>query len=256
MLSNGAQAADFIKVLAPTLKAANLSVGINCCENTGWSKTSQMVGELRSAGADPYLAVITSHGYTSAPGGALNTPHPVWQTEWSDLSGQWNTAWYSNGGAGDGMTWANNIYTGLTTSNCTGYLYWVATQMYNQNGQVNEKLIQINADNSFVVSKRLWAFGQFSRFVRPGAIRVGTSGGGGNLKTSAFKNEDGKVAVQVLNGGSSAASVSIKGVTGTAVQAWLTDNTHDLDKTTSQIASDGTVTGSVPARAMVSFVIS
>ena len=105
-----------------------------------------------------------------------------------------------------------------------------------------------------VVSKRLWAFAQFSRYVRPGAIRI-SSTGSGNLKSTAFKNLDGSIVIQVINSGSSAASLSVKGVKGTAVTSWLTDNTHDMDPVAATIAADGTVTGSVAARALVSFVI-
>jgi hypothetical protein len=36
MLSSGAQAADFIKVLAPTIKAAGLNTTIACCDSEGW----------------------------------------------------------------------------------------------------------------------------------------------------------------------------------------------------------------------------
>lgn len=255
MQSSGRQAADFIKVLAPTIQAANLSVGITCCDATGWGKQTQMFSEIKSAGADSLLSTITTHAYSGSPNSVLSTNIPVWQTEWSDLQGGWSTAWYSNGGAGDGMTWANNIYSALTSANLSGYLFWEGIQHVNINGRVNEKLIQVNPDNTYNVSKRLWAFGQFARFVKFNALRVAVQGGNGNLKTSAFKNVDGSVAVQVLNFGSGAATVSVKGVPGTAVTAWLTDNTHDLDTTPAQIATDGVVTGSVPGRAMVTFVI-
>lgn len=79
--------------------------------------------------------------------------------------------------------------------------------------------------------------------------------GGNGLRTTAFANTDGRLAVNVINTGGSAASVSISGTNGTSVQAWVTDNSHDMDLAEASIA-DGTVTGSVPSRAMVSFVVS
>jgi O-glycosyl hydrolase len=255
MLSNGAQAADFVKVLRPALNAANMSdVGISCCEAEGWGDQSTMTNQLKSSGGEALLGangIITSHTYTGALGSPFSTSHKTWQTEYSDLNGQWTTAWYSSGGAGDGMTWASQIHTALTTSNCSAYLYWVATQ----SGNTNEKMIQIDSSNNVAVSKRVWAFAQFSRYIRPGAVRVGTTGGG--MSVSAYVNLDGSLVVPCLNTGTGAvsASISTKGFNATAVTAWITDNTHEMVSTAATLGSDGTVSGSVPGRSFVTFVL-
>ena len=107
MLSNGAEAGEFTTILQSTLKAANLSVIVGCCESTGWSMTNQVVSQLKSSGTINSLGFITTHEYTSRISGAVNTNLKVWQTEYSDLNGGWSTAWYSNGGAGDGFTVCN-----------------------------------------------------------------------------------------------------------------------------------------------------
>ena len=65
------------------------------------------------------------------------------------------------------------------------------------------------------------------------------------------------MAVLIINTGTGASNVSIK-VTGgpdiSAVKAYVTDNTRDLNETTAAI-SGGAVTASVPARSLVSFLI-
>lgn len=250
MLSNGAQAAAFIKVLRPALDAANMSnIGIVCCESTGWSQAQTIYSGLKSAGADSMISVVSSHEYTSRASGSLSSTHHSWQTEYSDLNGGWTTSWYSSGGSGEGMTWANTFYTAITNANVSAYIYWVGTQ----GGSTNEKLIQADA-TSYTVSKRLWALAQYSRTVRPGAVRLGTTGG--SFKTTAFKNVDGSVAVNIINTGTSAASVSIE-VTGwkaTDAVGWLTNDKNDMTKTDVTVA-DGVVTGSIPGRAMFSFVL-
>jgi len=127
MQVNGQQAADFVAVLRPALNAANLShVKIACCEATGWN-VQRTYTQALSAVADQ-MDVITSHEYTSRISGTQPTELKVWQTEYSDLSGRWSTAWYSNGGAGDGWTWANTISNGLTSANLNAYLFWEGTQ--------------------------------------------------------------------------------------------------------------------------------
>jgi O-glycosyl hydrolase len=118
MQSTGQQSADFIKVLYPALQKAGLSnVSIACCEATGWQAQSTMTAALKNAGVEDMIGVITAHTYSSSISGTQPTSRKVWETECSDLSGGWSTAWYTNGAAGDGFTWANNIYTGLTTGN-------------------------------------------------------------------------------------------------------------------------------------------
>ncbi|ETS75297.1 hypothetical protein PFICI_12241 [Pestalotiopsis fici W106-1] len=254
MRSSGTQAADFIKVLGPTLQKANLShVGINCCDAEGWSSQASMTSQLASV--DQYLSTITAHAYTSSPNSPMGSArgHPVWQTEAADLNGAWTAAWYASGGAGEGMTWANNIYTALVSANCSAYLYWVGVQ----GGDTNSKLVRISGD-SVAASKRLWAFGQWSRFVRPGAVRVGVAGTKSGIKTSAFRNVDGSIAVQLINTGSAAASLAV-GTTAAGAgikqsKAFVTDNTHDLDELAIS-ATDSAVNLSVPSRSMVTVVL-
>ncbi|KAI0415787.1 glycoside hydrolase family 30 protein [Xylaria grammica] len=259
MNSNGAQAADFINVLYATLQAANLSsqVGIGCCESEGWGNQVNMVNAIKSAGAESKLAMVTTHTYTGGSNSPMNTKVPVWLSEQCDLNGGWTTAWYSYGGAGEGYTWANNIYNAVTGTQVSGYLYWEGVQWPSPN--TNEKMVKVDQQSPYniEVSKRLWAFANWSRFVRPGAVRVATSGGSG-VKSAAFKNVDGSIAIVVISTGGSASNVSVKvsgADTGTITQAtaWVTDASHDCAQTTVSLATDGTLSGSVAARSITTY---
>ncbi|ORY18821.1 glycoside hydrolase superfamily [Clohesyomyces aquaticus] len=257
MLSSGTQAADFIKVLYPTLQKNNLSdVGINCCDGTGWSVSSQHASQIAAAGAENMVYAITSHEYSSRISGVMRTTRRVWQTEYSDLNGGWSTAWYSNGGAGDGFTWANTVFNGIVQSNLTAYIFWEGVQDRATNNNNNEKLILVDGQ-SYTVSKRLWAFAQW-RIVRPGAVRVGASGGS-NLKSGAFVNKDGSVAVVIINSGTSAQTVSVAVTGGTvatpSVKAWVTDTSKDMVAVDVTVAADGSASASVSGRGMISFLI-
>ncbi len=252
MLSSGSQAASFIKVLSPTLISANRSsVGIACCDSEGWGNQGTMTSQIKSAGAESLLSTITSHPYTGGPGSPISTTRRVWQTENADLNGAWQSKWYSNGGAGEGMRWAGLIHSAVVNANCSAYLYWIGVQT----GATNSKLISVSG-TSYSVSKRLWAFAQFARGARPGAVLVGTSGG--SFQTSAYLNTDGTLSVLIINTGSSAAPVTIatKGFEGKNATAWVTDNDRDYTELKAGISSAGVVDGTVPARAMVSFMIS
>ncbi|CAI6258015.1 unnamed protein product [Periconia digitata] len=260
MLSSGTQAADFIKVLRPTLDRNNLtSVGINCCEGTGWNVANQHASQIASAGALGSVYAITSHEYSSRINGPLNTRARAWQTEYSDLNGGWSTAWYSNGGAGDGFTWANTVFNGMVNSNLSAYIFWEGIQDRATNNNNNEKLILIDGQN-YYVSKRLWAFAQF-RIVRPEAVRVAASLSGNQIKSGAFVNKDGSIAVVAINSGTGTQTVGVKldggvSLTGKKIRAWYTDNSKDMGEVQVTVSSDGsTASVSVPGRAMVSFLV-
>lgn len=113
------------------------------------------------------------------------------------------------------------------------------------NDNNNEKLILVE-DGEYEVSKRLWSFAHFARFIRPGARRIGISNiinedhnknhnndnEEDELLTSAYINTDNSYVVVLLNAGFEARRVSVdfgrkcKGVR--KVRAWLTDGENDV----------------------------
>lgn len=192
--------------------------------------------------------------------------------------------WYANGAAGEGLTWANNIWNAIVNANVSAYLYWEGmhhilryraytrlqdadlvllcfggTYVGAEVGTTNSALVLISGTTP-QASKRLWAFAHFSRFVRPGALRISTSPPTSpNLKFSAFKDPDGEnIAVQVINSGSDAQSVSVQlqAWTVQAARGFVSEQGTDFGEVDVVIeAGGGMVTGSVPGWSMVSFVL-
>ena len=98
-----------------------------------------------------------------------------------------------------GFTWAQNIYTGLTAPNLGAFLYlWGANTSTTTITGPNTGLLDVKG-NTVATSGRLWAFASYSRFIRPGAVRIGTTTSAAGLEVSAFRNSDGSIAVVVLN---------------------------------------------------------
>lgn len=253
MLSDGNQAASFIPTLYNTIKAAGLSVGIACCDAEGWNSQKTMTGQLVAQGMEQYLALITSHSYTSDPNSAMSTKLKIWQTEAADLNSAWSATWYSNGGTAEGLTWAQKIYTGIVNAGLSAYLYWEGVEV----NQFQASSYLVASDGQTVTpSGRLWAFAMYSRFVRPGAYRVSTSGSVSGVGLAAFKNTDGSVVVVFTNTGGSAQSVTItiSGLTPSSATAYLTDNSHSVAITASTLSA-GALTVSIPAHAVVSVVL-
>ncbi|CAL5873594.1 uncharacterized protein PFLUO_LOCUS7875 [Penicillium psychrofluorescens] len=256
MLSNGTQAADFVHVLAKTIKKSGLDLKINCCDGIGWDDQEAMLPGLQ-AGPDPaidYIDAVTGHGYDSAPTYPLSTNKKTWLTEWADLSGGYTPfTFYDNGGPGEGMTWANHIQVSMRDAGTSAFLYWIGAE----NSTSNSALINL-INNEVQPSKRFWAFAQFSKFVRPGARRIEAYSSNANVTVSSFKNYNGVIATQLLNQGDADVEISVQigGLkSGVPIQPFITNNEYDLERLTPiKSAKDGFFQAQIPAWSMVSFV--
>ncbi|WP_181408834.1 carbohydrate-binding protein [Schumannella soli] len=92
-----------------------------------------------------------------------------------------------------------------------GYIYW--NMVLNQNGgpveypsAPQEPLVEVDTSVSPATVSympKFYALAQFSKFVRPGAHRIGSEGGvtGSDLAQTAFENPDGSRALVIVNSG-------------------------------------------------------
>ncbi|RYP10563.1 hypothetical protein DL765_008067 [Monosporascus sp. GIB2] len=250
MQSGANEAASFIPILYNTLEKQGFgNVSIACCDAMGWNTQRTMTQGLISQGVEKYLGYITSHMYTGDPNSPINTRLKTWQTEGADLNSRWCATWYSNGGLCEGMTWANKIHTGLASANLSAYIYWQGVEV----NQFQASSYLVASDGKVVTpSGRLWAFAMWSRFVRPGAYRVATSGSVSSTGVTAFRNTDGSAVVVFLNngGGQQSVRVSFNGFAPAVAEAYVTDNSRSMVSTSAAL-SGGAVTVSVPARGML-----
>jgi hypothetical protein len=181
---------------------------------------------------------------------------PTWQTEWSTFEG-WDPAW-DDGSPASGLTWAQHIHAGLTSADLSAFLYWWGSTTPSENGD-NEGLLEING-SSVIPAGRLWAFANYSRYIHPGATRIGATTSDGNLQLSAYKNVDGTVAVVVINTGNAADAVTYDlQNTGTAAGAtvtpYLTNSSNNAAAQSPTTVSGGAFSASIPARSVVTYVI-
>ena len=257
MLSDGTQAADFIHVLAMTIKESGLDLKINCCDGVGWEQQESMLPGLY-AGPDPainYLDVITGHGYSSPPNFTLSTHLKTWMTEWADLTGDYTPyTFYENGGPGEGFTWARNIQVAFVQANVSAFVYWEGVE----NSASNSALINLDG-NTITLSKRYWAFAQFSKFARPGARRVEATSSDQLLTVSSFLNKGGSVATQIISAATTEYKIDLQ-FKGHGAYSWaqpyLTDNANNLTQLVPIRANkEGLFTTSIPALSLVSFVV-
>jgi O-glycosyl hydrolase len=253
-----AQTANVLDVLGPTMAGSGLPTKVECCATEGWDYAQQYAAAIE---ADPvansYTPVFTSHGYTQAPASPLSGwAKPAWQTEWSTFE-TWDPSW-DDGTDASGLTWAQHIYTGLTAANLSAFLYWWGSTTPSENGD-NEGLVEING-STVTPSGRLWAFANYSRYVRPGAVRIAATSSNSAVDLTAFRNPDGSVAVVALNTGTSADPItySLSGTgtpSGATVTPYLTNSSSDTAAQAATTVSSGAFSATIPARSLVTYVV-
>jgi glucosylceramidase len=186
-----------------------------------WQYPKQVLDNTATA---PYVAGVDFHDYECTFGqtyctadnvGLFNASHPgysVWMGEHTDV-GAPNPSDYLNG-----EKWGNWIVNDMNAG-MGGYVYW--NLILAQNGgpvevpqsSYQDPLVDVNTSTGTVnYMPRFWYLGQFSKFVKPGAYRIGADGAQlyDGLNFTAFKNPDGSEAVVVVNSNGSSTQVKIR----------------------------------------------
>jgi glucuronoarabinoxylan endo-1,4-beta-xylanase len=236
---------DFIKVLGPKLAALNPPVKIIAAEPDVWSHTwnngdKYGVAIEGDATVSSLVEIIATHDYgssgTTRPAPPSGVKHHIWETEIT----------YSGGAAiNAGIDIARGIYAAVTTGYASGWLYWW-TQAFFDGGSTSSP------------PKRVYAMGNFSKFVRPGYVRVGISGAPSSVQIVPFYNQaDGTTVVVALNSGSSAVSASFF-VSGacwpTTVTPYVTSASSNLVAGTAITVEAGRFSASLEAQSVTTFV--
>ena len=123
---------------------------------------------------------------------------------------------------------ASVIHNDLTVANATAWQWWLAISPYNY----KDGLIYIDKkekDGNYYTSKMLWTMGNYSRFIKPGAIRVDIKPAlsilPDGLMVSAYKNKK-QLTMVIINTGKEdyeidAAGISIDATYETSAESEL-----------------------------------
>ncbi|MBO0869226.1 MAG: hypothetical protein J2P15_11715 [Micromonosporaceae bacterium] len=246
------QAVDFVKVLGPTLQREGQGTKLVCCDSFGWHQAADYSAAIEADPlADRYVTTHTGHYYASIADTPLPTDNHSWMTEWNPSGNTWNEAW-DDGSGWAGITIAESIHNTFAKAGASAYVYWVAASL-----GATRALIQIaDSGDGYRVSKRLWAFAAYSRFIRPGAFRVPAQLSDPNVDVTAFRNEDGSMVVELLN--LATAPVSTTFTSDTLIHqatTYLTDETHSVGLTGDARIQDKQLPVQLPARSLTTIVL-
>ena len=187
-----------------------------------------------------YVGILAAHNY----GETSNSWKPctiaggrsVWETEISS---------FVESDLGSAIDTADDIHQAMTDGEANAYHYW----WLNASGYAGL------VDNGNA-TKRMWAMGQYSRFVRPGWVRIGETDDGG-LDITTFKDPvSGKFAVVVVNTGTTNINetFTLNGVTMTTVTPYVTSSTQNIAQGTAITLTGGTsFTSTIAAQSIVTF---
>jgi glucuronoarabinoxylan endo-1,4-beta-xylanase len=197
------------------------------------------------------LDIIGTHAYDEKPADKVKSlplakqhGKRIWMTEVSYFGN-------SDPSINDGLQWAKLMHDHLTVSEVNAWFYWWGA-CYKPNG---ESLIPLDLKNrTYSTTKRLFTFSNYSRFIRPGAVRLGCSPEPEpGVNVSAFRNHDGgSLVVVAINGTDSAREIeySPDGFEVTSFTPYRTSATEDL----ARLESMATLKASLPAKSVTSFV--
>lgn len=249
----GAQVHDFVTNLYSALAAQGLtSTKIIIPESENWSAdTALYTPTLNDSAVAADVSIIANHDYVTDNGaGDQTTPvalsvsgKALWETEVALLSG-------SDSSINNGVYYAQRIYQYMTQANANAYHYWWLVA----SGSGNEGLL----DTSAAVTKRLFTFGQYSRFVRPNYYRINATSSRASVLVSAYKDSvSPRFAIVVVNTNAATGvleTFSLANFTAGSVTPWVTTSTQSLAPQTPVIVTNASVTYFVPAMSVVTLV--
>jgi O-glycosyl hydrolase len=196
------------------------------------------------------IDIIGTHEYdsqTAFPWPASDFPKDkeVWQTEMSGV--KWWPEQGPTNDINDGVVVATWIHSALVTGEASAWLWW----WYPGQGD-NEGLLAQNGD-----TKRHYTLGNFSKFVRPGYVRLNMSGSPpASVLLSAYSGSS-TVVVVAINSGTSTVSVPISMAGGSAPASctpWLTSASANLSSQTAVPLNGGSFTASLAGPSVTTFV--
>lgn len=248
-LWSGSQMKSFVKdYLYPTLRAEGLDTRIMIGESGLWS---DWVAEplLKDAEGCGMVDIVTAHQYQGSIKDlplAREKGKQLWLSELCDTKGSYHVE------IDDAVGWGKIIHQFMTVPQANAFLYWRGAHETNS----NQTMIRIDSPTSYTVPKRLYALGHYSKFVRPGWIRIDASDEVySGLRISAYKDPDtDKFAIVIINDdkkNNRVVDFNLQNFSAPLVVPYVTDAHSDMEQRERIPVTNGRFTLSVDAESMI-----
>ncbi|MCL2195465.1 MAG: hypothetical protein FWB76_05880, partial [Oscillospiraceae bacterium] len=152
----------------------------------------------------------------------MNRKYPgqvIRMSEWTEMQGG------RDYGMTSALTIANEVWEDLTIMDVVSWQKWIAVSEVDY----SDGLIYVDQEKqTFDIPKRYYAYGQFTKFVPRGAVRVEVQGAPDDLQVVAFKCAT-HTAVIITNHGDTARDISLGNGRATLVQTNAGMSWHDSE---------------------------
>lgn len=218
MYVDAGQQAAIAGQLAPRLSQAGLSTKILGYDHN-WNNTGYP-SSLVTGGNSSHFAGTAWHCYEGSAGAQstvhnANTGKGTFFTECSGTESSnradtfKDTLWYhaSQYAIPSTRNWSKTIsFWNLALNQSNGPVQGSCT------GNPCTGIVTANSNGTYTRNAGYYVLGHFSKFVKPGAVRIGSSGTTSSISNVAFRNSDGSTILVVHNGGgSNSIRVSVNG---------------------------------------------
>ncbi|MCI3271498.1 glycoside hydrolase [Streptomyces cylindrosporus] len=270
---------DIVRALGVEQRARKQKTSIIADES---SQTTQFVSELPQWISQPdtqqYVSALAHHTYNNPNDGQLanvyETSRTVGQKSWATeicCFGKGSTGWNQeyDPTIDNALLMSRIIYKDFASAHDSAFQWWVAlasgygTDPYARNDTGwNDGLIYYdpdyatNGNQALYFTKRYYALGQYSRFVRPGSVAHDVTGAPDGVEVSSY-DKDGTWVVVVNNHNSTDTPLSLHFNSKTpvrATQAVRTSATEDWARVAKPSVSGGTATATLAARSVTTYV--
>jgi glucuronoarabinoxylan endo-1,4-beta-xylanase len=204
---------------------------------------------LDDANAVGKISIIAGHLYGTSPSyytNAENKDKEVWETE------HYLTPSGSEPVIGDAIAAAEEFHNSMVTGEYNAYVWWWLWGWNPGSGNINYGLIDTNSNPTYYGA----ALAQYSKYVRPGSVRVSaTANPVSGVDVSAYTgNGTSEIVAINSNGSTSAVTFATSGETFTSVTPYQTSASGMLVQEAAVSVSSGSFTYTLPAQSITTFV--
>ncbi len=237
---------DVIPYMHSAFQTAGVSPLVVIPEESSWD-FNYTVTAMSDSTVAAEVGILAAHGYAGKIAAPINYGKHVWMTEYDSTSSTYD------GSMTDALTWARTMHSFLTVANVNA---WIWTGISNQPGEGDGTDNGALTDFKGNIPKRTYVTGNWSKFVRPGWHRVGTTNNGLLLITAFADPTNSKGAVVAVNSSHKAVinqEFSVGTTLGTSVVPWITSPTLSLAAQAPVPVVRGNFTYSLPASSVTTF---
>lgn len=257
-----------VEIMLREVEKRGLAVAVEAPENGSWERVEELPGDdwrrspvylerllgseyvrerMESYAVHSYWADLERKKAFAEYFFARYRGKKLHMTEWCEMKGG------RDYGMDSALRLTREIMDDLTWGGVSSWQYWIAVSRY----RFRDGLIYVNeSEREILPTKRLWAMGNFSRFIRPGFRRFEVEHNSTVVQVVACKRlNDDRLVVVVMNPGKRNEDVEVrlpKGRGANALVAYETSAGSDLKTVSRQMKNH---TYSFPAESVTTLVI-